>query len=154
MNDDTKINLSINSRKLRTIDGNANNILITIHDGIIKCNNDTQYIEMNIINWVIKNDFDSTSDNNNKFEIIYKDNDGLVLNTLSMIIDEGNYNVDEMNDKLNLLLYGICDVKYISTLNKYKFLQIETGNIFIKSINSTYFWVLKIILNINYQWMV
>jgi len=139
MNDDTKINLSINSRKLRTIDGNANNILVTIDDGIIKCNKDTQYIEMNIINWVMKNDFYSTSVNNNKFQIIYKDNDGFVINTLNIIIDEGNYNVNEMNAKLNAILINICEVEYIPTLNKYKYLQIETGNIFIKSINSAYF---------------
>ena len=67
MNDDSKINLIINSKKIRNVNENENNILITIGDGIIKCNPDTQYIEMNVINWVIKNDFYSTS--LNKFEI-------------------------------------------------------------------------------------
>jgi hypothetical protein len=148
-NDDSKINLIINSKKIRNVNKNANDILITIGDGIIKCNPDTQYIEMNIINWVIKNDFYSTSENNNKFEIIYKDNEGFVLNTLYLIIDIGNYNVDEMANKLNALLQGICLIEYIPTLDKYKYSQVETGNIYIKSITAAYF--LGLDNNVEYQ---
>jgi hypothetical protein len=135
MNDDSKINLIINSKKIRNVNENANNILITIGDGIIKCNPDTQYIEMNVINWVIKNDFYSTSLNNNKFEIIYKDSGVTIIKN----IDVGNYNVDEMNDKLNELLAGVCEVEYIATLNKYKYKKIAEGDIYIKSITAAYF---------------
>jgi len=144
-NDDSKINLIINSKKIRNVNQNANDILITIGDGIIKCNPDTQYIEMNIINWVIKNDFYSTSENNNKFEIIYKDTgESVIIN-----IDVGNYNVEEMNDKLTELLDGICKVEYIATLNKYKYIKIAQGDIYIKSITGAYF--LGLDNNVEYQ---
>jgi hypothetical protein len=144
-NDDSKINLIINRKKIRNEKKNTNDILITTGDGIFKCNPDTQYIEMNVINWVIKNDFYSTSENNNKFEIIYKDtNESIIIN-----ISVGNYNVEQMNDKLNELLVGICKVEYIDTLNKYKYTKIAEGNIYIKSITAAYF--LGFSNNVEYQ---
>jgi hypothetical protein len=134
-NDDSKINLIINSKKIRNLNDNANDILITIGDGIIKCNPDNQYIEMNIINWIIKNDFYSTSLNNNQFELIYKDTG----ESVTIHIDIGNYNVDEMNEKLSELLVGICEVEYLPILNKYKYTKVAVGDIYIKSITASYF---------------
>ena len=52
MNDNTKINLVINSKKLRSINQNANNIVLPIDDGLIRCDPKTQYLELNIVSWI------------------------------------------------------------------------------------------------------
>ena len=52
--DDVKINLVINSKKLRNINQNAINIVLSIEDGLIRCDPQKQYLELNIVSWIIK----------------------------------------------------------------------------------------------------
>jgi hypothetical protein len=140
MNDNTKINLVINSKKLRGINQNANNIVLPIDDGLIRCDPKTQYLELNIVSWIMKNDFYNTQDANNKFLITFKDDDGIILSSSMKIIEPGNYNVIEMQSKLKDLLSDVCSIEYLSTLNKYKFRKNNgTFNAFITSISANDF---------------
>ena len=75
--DDVKLNLVINSKKIRNISQNANNIILNIEDGLIRCDPKTQYWELNIVSWIMKNGFYKTQNANNKFQITFKDDDDM-----------------------------------------------------------------------------
>ena len=140
MNDTKKINLVINSKKLRNINQNANNIVLNLSDGLIRCDPKTEYLELNIVSWIMKNDFYNTQNANNKFKIIFKDDDGNVLTESIKIIEPGNYNVLEMQSKLTDILSDVCSIEYLSTLNKYKFRKNNNSfNAFISSISANDF---------------
>jgi len=140
MNDTKKINLVINSKKLRNINQNANNIVLNLSDGLIRCDPKNEYLELNIVSWIIKNDFYNTQNANNKFKISFKDDDGNVLTESIKIIEPGNYNVLEMQSKLTDILSDVCSIEYLSTLNKYKFRKNDNSfNAFITSISANDF---------------
>lgn len=134
--DDTTINIMINSKNIRNIDQNPNNVLLNIDQSLIKCHPRTQYLEMNVISFVMKNSFYSTQESNNKFHIIYKDLSYNILKTEVYSIAEGNYNVFEMLDELQNLLINVASVTYNSVTNKFTFKREyidENEYIYIKS---------------------
>jgi len=135
-----KINLIINTKKLRTINQNPNNVTLIIEDGLIKCDFKTEYIEMNIVSLIMRNDFYNCQNANNKFMITFKDDNNNVLTSSIRIIEPGNYNVIEMQSKLTDLLSDVCSIEYITTLNKYKYRKNNgTYNAFITSISANDF---------------
>ena len=135
-----KKKLVINSKKLRNINQNANNVVLNLSDGLIKCDPKNEYLELNIVSWIMKNDFYNTQNANNKFQITFKDDDGNVLTESIKIIEPGNYNVLEMQSKLTDILSDVCSIEYLSTLNKYKFRKNDNSfNAFISSISANDF---------------
>ena len=48
-----KINIMINSKNIRNIDQNPNNVVLNIDQPLIKCDARTQYLEMNIVSLVM-----------------------------------------------------------------------------------------------------
>lgn len=137
----SKVNLYINTKHY-TQNQNPNNLIINIPAGSIKCNAKTQYIEMNIVSWIMKNDFYNTQSSNNKFEIITKDLGDVFVSSQSFQITAGNYNVYSMKDELNRLLNGIVNVSYNDTLNTFTYTRTyENSNekLYIKSISANDF---------------
>ena len=137
----SKVNLYINTKHY-TKNKNPNNIVINIPAGSIKCNPKTQYIEMNIVSWIMKNDFYNTQASNNKFEIIKKDLEDVVISSQEFQITSGNYNVYSMKDELNRLLDGLVIVSYNNTLNTYTYTRsYENANekLYLKSITANDF---------------
>ena len=140
MNENVKINLVINSKKLRNLNQNANNITLNIEDGLIRCDPKTQYIELNIVSWIMKNDFYNTQSANNKFQITFKDANNIITSSIIKIIEPGNYNVIQMQSTLNDALSDICSIEYLSILNKYKYRKTNTNSkVFITSISANDF---------------
>jgi len=136
----SKVNLYINTKHYK--DQNPNNLVINIPAGSIKCNPKTQYIEINIVSWIMKNDFYNTQASNNKFEIIKKDLEDVVISSEIFQITPGNYNVYSMKDELNRLLDGLVIVSYNKTLNTYTYTRsYENANekLYIKSITANDF---------------
>ena len=137
----SKVNLYINTKHY-TQNKNPNNIVINIPAGSIKCNPKTQYIEMNIVSWIMKNDFYNTQASNNKFEIIKKDLEDVVISSQEFQIKPGNYNVYSMKDELNKLLNGLVIVSYNNTLNTYTYTRSDENaneKLYIKSITANDF---------------
>lgn len=135
-----KINLIINTKKLRTINQNPNNVTLIIEEGLIKCDFKKEYIEMNIVSLIMRNDFYNCQNANNKFKITLKDDDNNVLTSSIRIIEPGNYNVLEMQSQLKDILSDVCSIEYITTLNKYKFRKNNgIGNVSISSISANDF---------------
>ena len=140
MNENVKINLVINSKKLLNLNQNANNITLNIEDGLIHCDPKTQYIELNIVSWIMKNDFYNTQNANNRFQITFKDDNNIITSSIIKIIEPGNYNVIQMQSTLNDALSGICSIEYLSILNKYKYRKTNTNSeVFITSISANDF---------------
>lgn len=136
----SKVNLYINTKHYK--DQNPNNLVINIPAGSIKCNPKTQYIEINIVSWIMKNDFYNTQASNNTFQIIKKDLSDVVISSQEFKITPGNYNVYSMKDELNRLLDSLVIVSYNNTLNTYTYTRIyENANekLYIKSITANDF---------------
>lgn len=136
----SKVNLYINTKHYQN--QKPNDIVINIPAGSIKCNPKTQYIEMNIVSWIMKNDFYNTQASNNTFEIITKDLADVVISSQSFKIKPGNYNVYSMKDELNRLLNGIVSVQYNITLNTFTYTRTYVNadeKLYIKSISANDF---------------
>ena len=137
MNENVKINLVINSKKLRNLNQNANNITLNIEDGLIRCDPKSQYIELNIVSWIMKNDFYNTQNANNRFQITFKDDNNIITSSIIKIVEPGNHNVIQMQSTLNDALSDICSIEYLSILNKYKYRKTNTNSkVFITSLTA------------------
>ena len=113
-----KINIYVNSKHY----SKNNDIEITLPPALVKCDPKTEYLVLNINGWIMKNDFYSTQDSNNKYSITICNIDGSGEITYSFTIPEGNYNVLQMlkilNDNLNP--HSVI-ITYTETTNKYTF---------------------------------
>ena len=72
MADDSKINIYINSKN-RRVDESASNFNVIIPDGLLKLNKD-ELFELSVISFCCANSFYHCNNNNNKFQIIFRNN--------------------------------------------------------------------------------
>lgn len=132
-----KINLYISSKKYL-----KNNLFeVNIPTGLIRCDEKTEYIVLNINGFVMQNSFYNTQKTNNKYDIIVSNIDGTGVIIHNKELPIGNYNVNELLVILKTQLTGLLNVRYDANLNKYIFKNdiLNNKNVIIKSITSNDF---------------
>ena len=132
-----KINLYISSKRYPQ----SNNFEVILPSGLIKCDEKTEYIVLNVNGWVMKNEFYNTQNANNQYEIIVSNDDDTASTTYSKTIPIGNYNVIEFLGILKADLASLLNVSYDGNLNKYVFVNniLTNKKITLKSISANDF---------------
>lgn len=108
----------------------------------LKCGID-EGIKVNLINFNCDNSFYNVKQGiNNQFEVIRKDLLDNVIETIPLSIEEGNYNVYQLRDYLNVLMLGYVKVSYNKVKNIYQYDDIYASvdfKIYINIINCNQF---------------
>jgi len=133
-----KINLYISSKRY----AQSNNSEVMLRSGLVKCDEKTEYIVLNVNSWVMKNEFYNTQDANNQYEIIVSNDDDTASTTYAKTIPIGNNNVIEFLGILKADLVSLLSVSYDGNLNKYVFANdiLTNKKITLKSISANDFW--------------
>jgi len=114
-----KINLYISSKHY----AKNNDLEVILPTGLIKCDEKTEFIVLNVNGWVMKNEFYNTQNSNNQYQITISNNDDTGAIIHSKTIPIGNYNVIEFLAILKTQLSSLLNVSYDSNLNKYIFVN-------------------------------
>ena len=114
-----KINLYISSKHY----AKNNDLEVILPTGLIKCDEKTEFIVLNVNGWVMKNEFYNTQKSNNQYQITVSNNDDTGAIIYSKTISIGNYNVIEFLAILKTQLSSLLNVSYDSNLNKYVFVN-------------------------------
>jgi len=114
-----KINLYISSKHY----AKNNDLEVILPTGLIKCDEKTEFIVLNVNGWVMKNEFYNTQKSNNQYQITVLNNDDSGAIIHSKTIPIGNYNVIEFLAILKTQLSSLLNVSYDSNLNKYIFVN-------------------------------
>lgn len=114
-----KINLYISSKHY----AKNNDLEVILPTGLIKCDEKTEFIVLNVNGWVMKNEFYNTQNSNNQYQITVSNNDDTGAIIHSKTIPIGNYNVIEFLAILKTQLSSLLNVSYDSNLNKYIFVN-------------------------------
>jgi len=132
-----KINLYISSKRYP----NSNDFEVILPTGLVKCNEKTEYIVLNVNGWVMKNEFYNTQKANNQYEIIVSNDDDTASSTYAKTIPIGNYNAIEFLGILKADLVLLLNVAYNGNLNKYVFVNniLTNKKITLKSISANDF---------------
>lgn len=89
--------------------------------GYLECG-EQQQLSINIINFHMPNTMYNINNNNNIIQILIRNaSNNTVINNVPFVIDNGNYNVYELRDKLNTLLTNYVSVSYNKIRNTYLF---------------------------------
>ena len=134
------LNVFISSHNIK--DENVYDFTVNFPQDYLKCGPD-EGIKVNLINFNCDNSFYNVKAGvNNQFEIIRKDLDDNIIETIPFSIEEGNYNVHQLRDYLNILMDGYVKVTYNKVKNIYQYDDIYNDvnfRIYINTINCNQF---------------
>lgn len=125
----------------KNIDKNerVSNFTLNFPQDYLKANSD-QGIKINVIHFDADNSMYNINDNNNSFEIIKKDVDDNVIESIPLRITNGNYNVKTLKDHLNNIMNGYVSVSYDKNRNRYTYYSMLSDfKIYINIINCNQF---------------
>lgn len=127
-------NLFINSKSRQSTETSFDYSLILKNQIMVKHN---EYISVNVMSFHMLNSMYNVSSTlkNNTFDIEKRTLAGVIVNTLSYTIPDGNYSVLTLRDVLNSLLADIASISYNYASNTYTFVKTDsTYRYFIKNI--------------------
>ena len=134
------INVFISSHNIKN--ENIYDFSINFPQDYLKCL-PNEGIKVNLINFNCDNSFYNVQNGvNNQFEIIRKNILDEIIETLPLSIEEGNYNVNQLKDYLNLLMIGYIKVSYNKVKNIYLYEDVYNDpeyKIYINVINCNQF---------------
>ena len=114
-------NVFISSKYRTNKSEKSSDFNVFIPSGFIECQ-EKQQLSVNIINFHMPNSMYNISDNNNKIHILIRDKiTSNLINTYTYNLINGNYNVYELRDHLNILLTTYVSVSYNKIRNTYTF---------------------------------
>jgi len=139
MADDSKINIYIDSKN-RRVDESVSNFKVIIPDSLLKLSKD-ELFELSVISFCCSNSFYHCNNNNNKFQIIFRNNVGNIYLVTDYLLNIGNPNVYDVLNNLNTLCSVYMSSSYNRVNNKFMFTRTftQTTNyytMYIKPINS------------------
>jgi hypothetical protein len=114
-----KINLYINSKN-RDNNDNINHINISLPNGLLYCNMD-EYFILNVNSFYTCANWYNCTSKNNKCQLITKDHDDIVTETINIELPIGNLNVLQIASILNNLMVNHVLIIYDSISNKFTF---------------------------------
>ena len=114
-----KVNLYINSKN-RDNNDNINHINISLPNGLLSCNTD-EYFILNVNSFYTCANWYNCTSKNNKCQLITKDHDDIVTETINIELPIGNLNVLQIASILNNLMVNHVIVVYDSISNKFTF---------------------------------
>lgn len=122
--------------------GTVYDFVVNFQENYLKCEKD-ETIKINLINFNCDNSFYNIKNGvNNQFEIIRKNLSNEIIETIPLSIEEGNYNVFQLRDHLNVLMSGYVKVSYSKIKNIYQYEDIYNDvnfKIYINIINCNQF---------------
>jgi hypothetical protein len=114
-----KINLYINSKN-RDNNDDINHINISLPNGLLSCNPD-EYFILNVNSFYTCANWYNCTSKNNKCQLITKDHDDIVKETINIELPIGNLNVLQITSILNNFMMNHVIVVYDSISNKFTF---------------------------------
>ena len=114
-----KVNLYINSKN-RDNDDDINHINISLPNGLLSCNMD-EYFILNVNSFYTCANWYNCTSKNNKCQLITKDHDEIIKETIDIELPIGNLNVLQIASILNNLMVNHVIVLYDSISNKFTF---------------------------------
>jgi hypothetical protein len=116
-----KVNVYINS-KSRSILDTVSNFKVTIPQGLLVLHSKDEYWTLNVNFFSCFNSWYNCMENfNDRFQLIYHDNNGVEKEVLDFQLTEGNPDVYDMKNNLNKLLKNHLTVNYDKPRNLYIF---------------------------------
>ena len=94
-----KVNLYINSKN-RDNNDNINHINVSLPNGLLSCNTD-EYFILNVNSFYTCANWYNCTSKNNKCQLITKDHDDIVTETINIELPIGNLNVLQISSILN-----------------------------------------------------
>ena len=114
-----KVNLYLNSKN-RDNNDNINHINISLPNGLLSCNTD-EYFILNVNSFYTCANWYNCTNKNNKCQLITKDHDDIVTETINIELPIGNLNVLQITSILNNFMVNHVIVIYDSISNKFTF---------------------------------
>ena len=114
-----KVDLYINSKN-RDNNDNINHINISLPNGLLSCNTD-EYFILNVNRFYTCANWYNCTNKNNKCQLITKDHDDIVTETINIELPIGNLNVLQITSMLNNFMVNHVIVIYDSISNKFTF---------------------------------
>ena len=114
-----KVNLYINSKN-RDNNDNINHINISLPNGLLSCNLD-EYFILNVNSFYTCANWYNCTSKNNKCQLITKDHDDIVIETINIEFPIGNLNVLQIASILNNYMLNHIIVTYDSISNKFTY---------------------------------
>ena len=114
-----KVNLYINSKN-RDNNDDINNINISLPNGLLSCNMD-EYFILNVNSFYTCANWYNCTSKNNKCQLITKDHDGIIKETINIELPIGNLNVLQIASILNNFMVNHVIIVYDSISNKFTF---------------------------------
>jgi hypothetical protein len=114
-----KVNLYINSKN-RDNNDNINHINISLPNGLLSCNTD-EYFILNVNSFYTCANWYNCTSKNNKCQLITKDHDDIVTETINIELPIGNLNVLQITSILNNYMVNHVLIIYDSISNKFTF---------------------------------
>ena len=114
-----KVNLYINSKN-RDNNDDINHINISLPNGLLSCNPD-EYFILNVDSFYTGANGYNCTNKNNKCQLITKDHDDIVTETINIELPIGNLNVLQITSILNNYMVNHVLIIYDSISNKFSF---------------------------------
>jgi len=114
-----KVNLFINSKN-RAVNEEVSNFNVTIPDALLRLYNKDEYWTLNVNYFSCFNSwYNCQTDFNDKFQLIYYDNQDNINEIINISLSEGNPDVYDIKNQLNKLLKNHVNVNYDKPKNIY-----------------------------------
>ena len=121
----SKVNIYVNSKN-RKPDETASNFNVIIPDGLLRVNKD-EYFTLSVNSFYCYNDFYQCNSSCNSFNIISKNNVGVLSGQQMFYLQVGNPNVYDIVNYINLVLQSgnVLSCSYDNIKNKITFTRLQ-----------------------------
>jgi len=150
--DSKYVNVFITSKN-RQYDEKPCDWLLRFPSGLISTK-EGQSMRLNVISFHIPNNFYNINKNNNRFDVIIRDDEDIIVEQVQFSITDGNYSVITFRDYINNLCKDYFTMTYNSARNMYTIKSVyndPSKTVYLKTVSSGQFFGLENVSDIEYE---